>query len=187
MSWARVVWAWGAQHRPHSVRSDQLAWRAMGLAAGRPRGSALRSCEGRLRPGTCPPPAARPQGALLRSATHLLGARARGRGSPALFLWPASPAGGCVPLGWWEGIPGGWPSIVVRGISHQALSLSWPPVSGGGQPGPVARVSRARVMWVWGTQHRPYSARSCEPALRAVGVAGGRPRRAVPCAVVRGV
>ena len=68
----------------------------------------------------------------------------------------------------------GWPSTVVRGVWCQALCLSRLPVSGGGQPGPVARVSRPRVVWVWGTQHRPHSARSCEPALRAVGVAGGR-------------
>ena len=71
---------------------------------------------------------------------------------------------------------GGWPSTVLRGIWCQALSLSQPPVPGGWRPGPVAGVSRAQVVWAWGTQHRPHSARSCEPVLRAVGVAGARPR-----------
>ena len=63
-----------------------------------------------------------------------------------------------------------------EGHWRQALSLSRPPVPRGGQLGPVARVSRARVVWAWGTQHRPHSVRSCEQALRAVGVAGGLPR-----------
>ena len=38
-----------------------------------------------------------------------------------------------------------------------------------------------------GIQHQPHMVRSCEPALRAEGVAGGRPRGGVPRAVVRGV
>ena len=70
----------------------------------------------------------------------------------------------------------GRPSTAVRGVWRQALSLSRPPVPGGGQPEPVARVSRARVWWAWGTQHRLHSVRSCELALRAVGLAGGLPR-----------
>ena len=62
------------------------------------------------------------------------------------------------------------------------------PSLGAGSQGSVTRLSRA-----WGaggvgvgTQHRPHSVRSCEPALRAVGVAGGRPRGGVPRAVVTG-
>ena len=71
---------------------------------------------------------------------------------------------------------GGCPSTVARGVWCQALSPSGLPVPGGGRPGPLARVSRARVMWASGAQHRPHSVRSCEPALSAVGVAGRRPR-----------
>ena len=38
-----------------------------------------------------------------------------------------------------------------------------------------------------GTQRQPQSVRCCEPALRAVGVAGGLPWGGLPCAVVRGI
>ena len=142
-----------------------------------PGGVALRRCEGCLRSGAHPPPPAGPQGGLLGSATHLLSARVCGLGGPALSLWLTCPAGGCVPRGWWGAVLwGGWPCTVLRGDWCQALSLSRLPVPGGGPPGPVARVSRARVVWVWGTQHRPHSVRTCELALRAVGLAGGRSR-----------
>ena len=36
------------------------------------------------------------------------------------------------------------------------------------------------VVWALGTQHRPHIVRSCELALRAVEMAGGRPRVGVP-------
>ena len=125
--------------------------------------------EGRLRSGTRPPPAARPQSGLLGSATHVLWARVCGRWGPALFFWLACPAGGRLLRGWWDAGPGGWPPNVVRGVWCQALCLSRAPVAGGGQPGPVVRVSWARVVWAWGRQHRPHNVRSGEPALRALG------------------
>ena len=175
VSRARVVWVWQSQHRLHSARPCEPALRTVGVGEGRRRGGALRRCEGRLRSGARPLMAAGPQGGLSGSATQVLWARACRRGGQALSLLLSCPRGGCVPRGWWEAVPGGWPSIVVRGVCCQALSLSRLPVSGGGRPGPVAHVSRARVVWVWNTQHRPHSARSCEPALRAVGVAGGCP------------
>ena len=99
----------------------------------------------------------------------------RAWGPGTLFL-AGMPCGGLRAAGMVGGRSGGWPSTVVRGVLCQALSLSRLPVSGGRQPGPVARVSRARVVLVWGTQHRPHSAHSCELVLRAVGSAGGRPR-----------
>ena len=71
---------------------------------------------------------------------------------------------------------GKWPSRVVRGVWRQALSLPWPPLPWGGQPGSVTPVSRARLVWAWGPSSGPHSVRTCEPSLRAVGVAGGRPR-----------
>ena len=74
------------------------------------------------------------------------------------------------------GRPGGVASHRCEGRLVSGLSLSRAPIPGGGQPGHVARVSRARVVWAWGTQHWPHSVRSCEPALRTVGVALGRPR-----------
>ena len=282
---------------------------------GVPGGGTLRRCEGRLGSGARPPPATCPQGGLSGSATHLLRAWVCGGGGPALFLWLACSAGGCVPRGWWEAVPGsvafqcherclvsgavplpaphpwgraartrcpcvlgtggvgmrdhspppqrallragvahcggaggraqggclaplwgasevrrssspgcsssgravgvryplavgaavrawgpsnvplacmpygglraagvvgglpggGRPSGVVRGVWCQALRISCLPVSGGGRREHVACLSRARVVWAWGTNHRHHSVRSCEPALRAVGGAGGRP------------
>ena len=104
-----------------------------GLAGGRPPGGgALRRHEGRPRSCACPPPAARPWGGLLGSAAHLLWARVCGCGGPALSLWGACSAGGCVRRYLREAVLGGWPSTVVRGVWRQALSLSWLPVIGGG-------------------------------------------------------
>ena len=69
----------------------------------------------------------------------------------------------------------------MRGVWYQALSLPRPPVLWGGQPGfrdpCVPRAVGAGV----GTQHRPHGARPCGPALRAVGVAEGRPRGECRC------
>ena len=62
---------------------------------------------GRLSSGTLPPPAARPQGGLSGSASHVLWARVWGRGGPALSRRLTCPAGGCVPLVCWEAVPAG--------------------------------------------------------------------------------
>ena len=176
VSRARVVWLWGLQQRPHSARSWEPALRAVAVAGGASLGwGALRRCEGRLRSGARPPPADCPEGALLGSATHLLWSRVCGRGGPALSLWLACPAGGCVPRASREAVLGGLPFNVVGGFWCQTLFPSLLPVSGGAWRGPVACVSGAQVVWAWGTKHQPHSVRSCEPALRAVGVAGGRP------------
>ena len=63
----------------------------MGPAEGRPRGGAVRRCEGRLGSGAPPPPAARRMGGLSGSATHVPCARVCGRGGPAPAPWPACP------------------------------------------------------------------------------------------------
>ena len=98
----RVVWVWG----PRSARSCEPAFALWGWREGIPGGGAFCRSEGRLRSGACPPPAARPQGGLSGSATHVLWARLCGRTSPALSLWLACPAGGCVLRVWWEAVPG---------------------------------------------------------------------------------
>ena len=72
---------------------------------------------------------------------------------------------GCVLQGWCLAVPGRWLATALRSVWYQAPSLFWAPISGGGQPGPVARVS----------QHQPHSVRSCKPALRAMDMAGGLP------------
>ena len=147
-----------------------------GWREGVPGGGALRRCEKRLRSGARPPPAARLQGGQSGSAAHWLLARMWGRGGPALSLWLACPAGGCAPRGWWKAVPGGWPATVVRGLWCQALSLPRPPVPWGGQPGLRDPCFPGAGGVGVGTQHRPHSVRCCEPALRAVGVAGRRAR-----------
>ena len=99
-----------------------------------------------------------------------VGARHFPLGLHALWgLRAAGVVGGC--------LRGGWPATVVRGVWCQALSLPWPPVLWGGQPGFRDPCDRGAVAAGVGTQHRPHSVRPCVPALRAVGVAEGRPRR----------
>ena len=62
-----------------------------------------------------------------------------------------------------------------------------PPVLWGGQPGFRDPCVPGAVCADMGTQQQPHGARPCGPALRAVGVAEGRPRGGVPSAVVGGV
>ena len=140
-------------------------------------------CEGCLRSGASPPPTARPLGGLLGSATHVLWARLCGFGGPTLSPWPVCPVGAvCRGGGVVGGRPGGgWPATVVRGVWCQALSLPRPPVLWGGEPGFRGPCVPGAVGAGVGTQHRPDGARPCGPALRAVGVAEGRP----PGAAVR--
>ena len=118
----------GTQHRPHSVRSCELLLRAVGVARGRPRGGgALRSCEGRLGSGAPPPPAARPQGGLLGSATPVLWARVCGRGCAARppggrpGLGACRVCGACAVFGV---LVGAWRCGVCRGaVVRRAASL----------------------------------------------------------------
>ena len=92
----------GAQHRPHALRDVDTRRGGGGRAS---PGGAVRRCEGCLRSGVPPPPAARPLGGLSGSAIHVLWARVCGCGGPALSSWLA--CGGCVPWGWWGAVPGG--------------------------------------------------------------------------------
>ena len=72
---------------------------------------------------------------------------------------------------------GGWPATFVRGVWCQALSLPRPPALWGGQPGFRGPCIPGAVGAGVGTLHWPHGACPCGPALRAVGVAVGRPRR----------
>ena len=114
----------GTQHRSHSVRSCEPWLRAVGMAAGRPRGGAFRRCEERLGSDALPPLAARPMGGLSGFATHVLWARVCGCGGPALSPWPACPVGGCVPRGWWGAVPGGAGLPPLQGASDVKRCLS---------------------------------------------------------------
>ena len=97
----------GTQHLPHSVCPCGPALPAVGVAEGRPRGGAVRRCEGRLRPGAPPPPTALPPGGLLGSATNVLRARVCGCGVPALSPWLACPVGAACRGGGGGPSPGG--------------------------------------------------------------------------------
>ena len=72
-----------------------------------PGGGAFHHREGRLRSGAVPPPAARPLGGLLGSATHVLWARVCGCGGPTLSPWPARPVGAACRRGGGGPSPGG--------------------------------------------------------------------------------
>ena len=76
-------------------------WRAS------PRGGAFRRCEGRLRSGAPPPPAARPLGGLSGSTTRVLWARVCGCGGPAMSPWLACPVGAACRGGGGGPAPGG--------------------------------------------------------------------------------
>ena len=167
----------GTQHRPHSVRLCGPALRAVGVAGGRPRGGgAFRRCEGRLRSGAPPPPAARPLGGLSGSGTHVLWARVCGCWGPALSPWLACPLGAAC-----RGAGGGpSPGGVACHRCEGRLVSGAVPLPAARPLGRAVRVPRPVCPgcgWCGrGDQHRPHIVRPCGPALRAVEVAGGHPR-----------
>ena len=69
----------------------------------------------------------------------------------------------------------GWPATVVRGVWCQAPSVPRRAVLWGGQPGLRDPCVLGAVGVGVGTQHPPHRVHPCEPALRAVGMVGGRP------------
>ena len=141
-----------------------------------PGGLAFRCCEGRLRSGAPPPLTAHPPGGLSGPATHVLWARLCGCGGPALSPSIARLVGAACCGGGGGPSLGGGPATVKRGVWCQALSLPLPPVLWGGQPGFRDPCVPGAVGAGVGTQHQPHSVRPCGPALRAAGVAEGRPR-----------
>ena len=115
MSRVRLVRAWEPGTRPTACALAGQRCSLWGWWKGFPGGDAFHCCEGRLRSGAPPPPAARPPGGLSGSATHVLWARVCGCVGPALSPWLACPVGAacCGVVG---GRPrGGWPVTVVRG------------------------------------------------------------------------
>ena len=176
MSRVRSVRAWGPSTGSTACALVGRRCSLWGWRKGVPGGGAFHHCEGRLRSGAVPPPAARPL---------------RGRSGPP----PTCCGRGCVsvgaqhcPLGLhalWGlraagvvgGRPrGGRPATVVRGVWRQALPLPRPPVLWSGQPGFRNPCVPGAVGAGVGTKHRPHSVRPCGPALLAVGPAEGRPR-----------
>ena len=176
----------GARHQPHSARSCELAWRAVGAARGRPGGAPLAWVWGvRGRALSHPQPPV-PWGVRPGPTTHWLcvrGVRAWGPvtnpTARALASWL------CGLRRRHEGALGGRPCLGVERPGSGAL----PPLTAR----PLGRAAGAHhplavdagVAGV-GARHQPYSARSCGLAWRAVGAAGGRPGGA-PLAWVSGV
>ena len=151
----------GTQHRLHTVRSCELALRAVGVAVGRFRGSASRHCEGRLGIGARPSPAAgasRCCEGRLESGTNppsrcpSLGRVARVSWLLALVaglcVWgPGTVPLACVPCGGVlcaMGVAGGCPGMDLFTVLGGRLVSSAPPPRAArlwsGRPGPIDRV-----------------------------------------------
>ena len=176
VSRVRSVRAWGPSTGPTACALAGRRCSLWGWRKGVPGGGAFHRCEGRLISGAPPPPTARPLGGLSGSATHVLWARVCGCGGPTPSPWPACPVGAACRGGGGGPSLGGWPGTVVWGVWCQALSIPRPPVLWGGQPGFRDPCVPGAVGAGVGTQHQPHGAGPFGPALRAVGVAEGRPR-----------
>ena len=182
--WVRGGAGVGTRHLPHSARSCVLWGRHEGALGGR----LLPGC-GAPRVGRSPnpdcPPSGRAAGARYPLAVVAGGC---GRGDPSPTPQRALLRAGFARCGSGTRAPGGGASCLAVG---RPGSGALPPPTAcplGGLPGPTTH-------WLWvrgaagvGTCHQAHSARSCEPALRAVGAARGRPGGAPPAWVwgVRG-
>ena len=143
-------------------------------------GGAVRRCEGRLRSGAPPPPAARAPGGLSGSATHVLWARVCRCGGPALSHWLARPVG-LRAVGVVGGHPRGAdlpPYLGASGVKR--CPFPGRSSSGAGSRGSATRVSRVRLARAWGpsTGHT-----ACALAGRRCALWGWRKgvRRGVGC------
>ena len=143
------------------------------------RGGASCLGVGRLVSGALPPPTTCPLGVRPGPTTHGLwvwggaGVGTRHQPHSARSCELALRAVGAA-----RGRPGGGASCL--GVGRLVSGALPPPTTRplGVRPGPTTH-----WLWVWGvagvgTRHQPHFARSCELALRAVGAARGRPRRA---------
>ena len=176
----------GTRHQPHSARSCELALRAVGAARGRPggappawvwgvRGRALSHLRPLDRSGVRPGP-----------TTHLLWVRGLRAWGPVTNSTARTLASWlCRLWGRHEGARGGASCL---GVGRPGSGALRPPTTS-----PFGRASGAHYPLAVGaggagvgTRHQAHSARSCELALRAVGVARGRPGGA-PLAWVWGV
>ena len=175
----RSVRAWGPSTGPTACalagqRRSLWEWQK-----GVPGGGAFHCSEGRPVSFAAPPPAARPLERAARVPRPVCpgcGRCVRGDSAPAPQRAPLR-AGVARCGGGRRTFPGGSPSTIVRGAWCQALSLPRPSIPWSGQPGfRVPGVPGAVGAGV-GTQHRSHSVRPCGPALLAVGLAEGRPRR----------
>ena len=165
----------GTKHPPHMVRSFEPAWPAVGAARGRLRRGVPRAAARGAWGQALVLPRGRAGGARRAGAVGAC-VRAWGPVTVPLACVVCVPSGGLRAAGVAEGRPRAWTSPRCEG-----------PLLSGGFPLPAAspwrraarpccpcfpRVGGVRA----GTQYRPHGVRSCDPALRAVPLAGGRPR-----------
>ena len=178
----------GTQHGPHSVRSCNLSLRAVGVAGGRPLGGGtLRRCERRLSSGALPPPAAQSQGGLSGSAIHVLCVPVCQRGGPALSLWLACTAGGCVPWGSWEPVPRG---LAFQRCEGRLVSDALPPPAAcplGRAAGVLQPVFPGRGWCGCGDPGLAPQRALLRAVVARCGAGGRASPGGLPCAVVRGV
>ena len=155
----------GTQHRPQGTRPCGPVLRAVGVAEGRPRGGAVRRCEGRLGSGAPPPPAARPLGGLPGPTTHWLWVR--GDAGVGTRHQPQS-ARSCElalhAVGAARGRQGGAPPARVWGVRGRALSHPRLPALWAGCRGPLPTGCGGGGVRAWGPLLTPQRA-----LLRAVG------------------
>ena len=180
--WVRGGAGVGTRHQPHSTRSCMLWGQHEGARGGRLLSGCGASGVGRSPTADCPP-SGRAAGAHYPRA---VGAGGCGRGDPSPTRQRALLRAGFASGGGGTRAPGGGTSCL--GVGRPGSGTLPTPTARplGGLPGPTTH-------WLWvrrgagvGTRHQPHSARSCELALRAVGVARGRPGGA-PAAWVWGV
>ena len=175
--WLRGGAGVGVCHQPHSARSCELVLRAVGAARGRPGGGAFCLGVGRPGSGALPAPDCPPSGRAAGAHYPLaVGAGGGGRGDP-------SPTPQCA-------LACCWGRMRVPGGGASCLGVGRP--GSGALPAPTARplgvLPGHTTHWLWvrggagvGARHQPHSAGSCEPVLRAVGAARGRPGGGASC------
>ena len=184
---AQGPWPWG---RPAPLRALLLAGFARfgGGAESAGGGGGGASCLGVGRPalGALPRPTARHWGVRSGPATHWLLVRGGWAWGPVTYPTARSPACRlCALLRRHEGAPGGH-LLPGCGMSEVGRSRSPDRPSLGRAAGVRYQLAVDAGGVGVGTRYRPHSARSCEPPLRAVGAARGRPGGGASCVVVGG-
>ena len=174
-----LVRAWGTSTGPTACALAGRLCALWGWQRGVPGGGAFRRCEGRLRSGASPPPTARPLGGLSRSVTHVLWARARGCGGPALSPWLACPVGAACRGTGGGPSPGGVACHRCEGCLRSGASPLPTACPLGGQSGSVTHVPCARACGCGGPALSPRLACPVEAACRGVG--GGPSLGGVAC------
>ena len=170
------MWAWGPCSCPTACALAGRRCALWGWRKGVPGGDFVHRCEGRLGSGAFPPPTACPPGGLSVSTTHVLWARVCGCGGPALSPWLACPLRAACRGDGGGPSPGGVDRHCCDG---PLVSCAVPPPAAcplGRAAGFLNPCVPGAVGVGVGTLHLPHGVRPCRPALRAVGVAEGRPR-----------